>query len=231
MSLRHYIRSTSRSCKGFTLVELLVVIGIIAVLISMLLPALNKAREAAVATSCKSNMRQIAMALQFYAQANRGWCPPATQENSVWGDSMWPFRLVSNQYLTNIDVLYCPADPGRESGNYVEYGTDWWGDGNYAWWYMSSYGLNVYFGLPYFNAPNPTWPWYHAYHRFNNKVVLGEPLWLTPVHQRTFMQPDSARSRRHGGHSHLAYGDAHVETVRDDVVFPYGDSRWDPNQQ
>lgn len=56
-----------RASRGFTLVELLVVIGIIGVLISILLPALNKARQAAVTVQCLSNMRQCAMAFRFYA--------------------------------------------------------------------------------------------------------------------------------------------------------------------
>ena len=68
----HEVRSRRR---GFTLVELLVVIGIIAVLISMLLPSLNKAREAAKRTACLSNLHQLHVMLVMYANSNRDQVP------------------------------------------------------------------------------------------------------------------------------------------------------------
>lgn len=71
-----------RGRKAFTLVELLVVIGIIAVLISMLLPALNKARAQAAKTKCLSNIRQLMLACNMYAAENKGQLPYCN-----WGDA------------------------------------------------------------------------------------------------------------------------------------------------
>ena len=68
---------------AFTLVELLVVIGVIALLVALLLPALGRSREQAKQVACLSNLRQLGVAIELYCQDNNGWFPRAAPDTTA----------------------------------------------------------------------------------------------------------------------------------------------------
>jgi prepilin-type N-terminal cleavage/methylation domain-containing protein/prepilin-type processing-associated H-X9-DG protein len=92
-----------RPRRAFTLVELLVVIGIIALLVGILLPALQRAREAANVAKCASNLRQIGIAILSYANNHRGRLPPSASQKyggQVYPDGLfWSNMLVEGKYI------------------------------------------------------------------------------------------------------------------------------------
>jgi len=146
-----------RECRrGFTLIELLVVITIIAVLASLLLPALRKSRFHAKAAACLANMRQLSFGWAMYADDNDGWIPQNYMEGTYWAKPPglpyfysgiqtwmvcddWPNYLGNGgtvswysgigqvyPYVKNADAFYCPANP--KSQTWRDY--YWYGNGN-----------------------------------------------------------------------------------------------------
>jgi prepilin-type N-terminal cleavage/methylation domain-containing protein/prepilin-type processing-associated H-X9-DG protein len=151
--------------KGFTLVELLVVIGIIALLISVLLPALNSARASAASVACQSQLRQVGIGLQLYANAYNNWFPNYTMAGSWdnaaeamaeakgpldWQLYLYPYVTKPEATGTNYGVWHCPSDQ--------EYPPD----GIYTYRNVKSYGGNTHLNDFYVSA--------NFHYRKRNKV-------------------------------------------------------------
>jgi prepilin-type N-terminal cleavage/methylation domain-containing protein/prepilin-type processing-associated H-X9-DG protein len=147
--------------KGFTLIELLVVIAVIALLMSILVPSLNKAKESAKAAVCLAHLHQWSLAWNQYFDDNKGFTPDWDWDD-IWSE---PFYVTHARYYLNIereklvpgtiyrDLLICPSakkpkmgiTPGdRRYGAKFHAWVEWWPPYVENIGFVGSYGINQY---------------------------------------------------------------------------------------
>jgi prepilin-type N-terminal cleavage/methylation domain-containing protein/prepilin-type processing-associated H-X9-DG protein len=139
-----------RRQRGFTLVELLVVIGIIAILMSMLMPALSRAKQKANRVNCLNNIRQVGMSATMYAGDHDGEYPRRLSLTNSW-----IFRL--EPYYKTMKVLKCPADKWTEWRSFLINGfNDYWNESLPAEDYQRVMSYDYPHGMKESNVKLPT---------------------------------------------------------------------------
>ncbi len=120
--------------KAFTLIELLVVIAIIALLLSIMLPALSKAKEITYRIICRNNIRQQCLGTIIYSEESDGWVPdPGNAGGWFWDVNFWATNEISDKSGVDYKAFYCPSNKTKKSDD-----ARYW---QYSW--VFSWGVNL----------------------------------------------------------------------------------------
>jgi prepilin-type N-terminal cleavage/methylation domain-containing protein len=163
-----------KRCKAFTLIELLVVISIIALLMAVLLPSLQKARKQAKAVVCQSRLRQWGFVMKLYADDNSG--------HFIKGGTGASWFRTLEPYYTDKQLIFCPeaSKPAVPTGTEPGGLSNWWGSTYNAWSYSGhhgSYGINMWVfnekpeGLNGWGKPSK-WKWRTPYVKGANNIPI-----------------------------------------------------------
>ncbi len=200
------------SKKAFTLIELLVVVAIIAVLVAILLPALNTARERAKSVLCSSNLRQVGIAIQFYTDDWNGKFIIGTTGSGFpyarWVEPLYKWWGKTREYLKTPNCAVCPSfPPYKYTSPYKTYGVIWSTDYHpYTGALQWSNGAGI---LNYNKIEIPSVCITHA-----DSIYIG-PGWLSMQQQAVLYRTGAYNCRVHLRHSHRAnalLADGHVES-------------------
>ena len=180
-----------KKTSGFTLVELLVVIGILAALAGILLPVLAGARERARGTSCTANLSQLAKAMLMYADDYDGRLPPE------WSPAGQGYREVLEPYVVDLRVFVCPS---QDDDTYVSYGLPAWVAYEALW-----------LGSTRLSAPRDGASAILLAENWSSYYSTRDPVhWPT----RWFPEQNNVAWERHTGGANYAFADGHVKWLK-----------------